>query len=454
MPQSRWLLPAGLVLATVWAALGLWQWHEWGHECEAARAALRRQAESIHNTLAGGVRSHRRLGFFFEEQLQIALEESARSEGVLAVAVLAQDGKLVLSEGDAKLIALAGSREPGVAWEPAGLRFVGEFQLEAATPGGPHGEGGSGGGGGGGRGRGWGRMRWQTEPDRQSPFAEGGRFVTVLWLDSRETEAACARAGWLRVWVVAAGGLVLACAALAWWGTLWSIDVRSRARVLEAEARHFRDLSQAAAGLAHETRNPLGLIRGWAQRLLQSPLPSVEQRERARAVVEECDRVASRINQFLAFARPCEPKPESFDPDAVIGELATLLEPDLDDRGLRIEHRRASPAAIRADRDLFRQAVFNLVANAIQFSPPGATVEIALGPGEDGGCRLDVADRGPGVPPENAGRLFTPYFTTRPEGTGLGLAIIRRIATAHGWTSGYTPRPGGGSVFWLDRMHD
>ncbi|MFW5692826.1 MAG: ATP-binding protein, partial [Thermoguttaceae bacterium] len=104
------------------------------------------------------------------------------------------------------------------------------------------------------------------------------------------------------------------------------------------------------------------------------------------------------------------------------------------------------------DRELLRQALFNLVQNAVQASPEGGMVELRLVSGQDGRRRLEVADAGPGVPPELIGRLFTPYFTTREGGTGLGLAIVRRIAVAHGWAAGYTARPEGGAVFWLDGL--
>jgi signal transduction histidine kinase len=101
---------------------------------------------------------------------------------------------------------------------------------------------------------------------------------------------------------------------------------------------------------------------------------------------------------------------------------------------------------------MFRQALFNLISNAIQFAPRKGVVEIAIHNDQDGVGRIEVADRGPGVPPEVVDMLFSPYFTTRSDGTGLGLAIVRRIATAHGWETGYTPRPGGGSIFWLDQI--
>jgi signal transduction histidine kinase len=224
---------------------------------------------------------------------------------------------------------------------------------------------------------------------------------------------------------------------------------------METEAQHLRDLSQAAAGLAHETRNPLGLIRGWTQRLTQSGLQSQEHLEQAQAIVEECDRVTARINQFLAFARPCEPQLEPIDVRKVVDELALLLEPDLDVENVTLNGMTLSPdKTVEADREMLRQALFNLIQNAVQASPDGQAVDVSMCRGQDGGSRIEVADRGPGVSAEEVESLFTPYFTTRTDGTGLGLAIVRHIASAHGWKSGYSPRSGGGSIFWLDRIRD
>jgi signal transduction histidine kinase len=137
----------------------------------------------------------------------------------------------------------------------------------------------------------------------------------------------------------------------------------------------------------------------------------------------------------------------------LVDELAVLLEPDLDAKRLNLRSAAASSAWVWADRELLRQALFNLIHNAIQFAPSQGLVEIAVVRGENGSCRIDVADRGPGVAPEKTESLFTPYFSTRPDGTGLGLAMVRRIAASHGWEAGYTPRPGGGAIFWLDGIH-
>ncbi len=438
------------LLVLCWAGLAAWQYHEYGHECRMAEQTLSRQAESVMNALVGGIRSHRRLGRFFPSQLQEALDELAGAEDVLAAAVASEDGSLVLTAGRTELLETSPPLEAGGFWDAAWFRYAARFRLDPEPEG-----GGPGPGGGPGRGGGWGKGRGGRgpgpDPGQPSPFAAGGRFIAVLLLDRTQTDASCDRAFWVRLWLVLAGGVVLACVALAWRSTVRLTEARGLARVLETETRHLRDLSQAAAGLAHETRNPLGLIRGWTQRLTDAGLPDPQQQQQARAVIEECDRVTSRINQFLAFARPCEPKPTAVDPDALIDELAVLVEPDLDAKGLKLHRLRVEPRrTVRADREMLRQALFNLVRNAVQFSPPQGTVDVGLARGENGQLRVEVADRGPGVAPEKVTALFTPYFTTRPDGTGLGLAIVRRIAAAHGWAAGYTPRPGGGSIFWLD----
>ncbi|NQT16353.1 MAG: hypothetical protein HQ582_26585 [Planctomycetes bacterium] len=441
MRSRRWTVSTAFVLIPLllWAALAVWQWNEYRRQRELTEQTLRRQAESIEKALVGGIRSHRRLGPFFEEMTQGALDELAGSEDLLAVGIAAEP-----EAASAELLLYAGQKElldTSASTDAQAGRFVSDFHWAPEPGGGPYGPG-----------RGRGRAQRQ-QPDEPGAFSGGGRFLSILVLDRTQVETQCRRAVWLRVWVVAAGGVVLASAALAWLATVRWIEARSRSRVLELEARHLRDLSQAAAGLAHETRNPLGLVRGWTQRLAQSDLQHAEQREQAQAVVEECDRVTARINQFLAFARPCQPEPRPVDLESLIAELAVLLEPDLDAKGLKLECSAAKPQReTEVDPEMFRQALFNLIGNAIQFAPEQGVVEISIRTGQDGRARIEVADRGPGVDPEAVEMLFSPYFTTRSDGTGLGLAIVRRIAAAHGWLAGYTPRPGGGAIFWLEEI--
>lgn len=291
-------------------------------------------------------------------------------------------------------------------------------------------------------------------PPDGGQVAQSGRFLAVLVLDRTRYDQQISRFFWMSIFVVIAGGLVIASLALVWRATVRLAEARGEAQLLENEARHLRDLSQAAAGLAHETRSPLGLIRGWTQRWVQGMPDDHQNRQQAQAVIEECDRVTARINQFLAFARPCSPKVKTIRPAELINELVSLLEPDLDAKRLTLLPAVAQPnMTISADREMLRQALFNLIQNAVEFSPEGAGIEIAVRAGHGGNVRIEVADRGPGVPTEEVNLLFTPYHTTRANGTGLGLAIVRRIATAHGWEAGYAARPDGGSIFWLDGIH-
>jgi signal transduction histidine kinase len=447
MRWQRWI--ALIVLLSAFAVFGLWQWDEYGHECDLARETVARSADSVMNALVGGIRSHRRLGLFFSEQVQAVLDELVQSKDVQAVALVSEDGQTVLSAGKRELLNLAPPFIESEYWDETGFRLIRNFRLPLER-GGP----GAGRGGGFGGGQAWGRgPRWQMEADdAQNAFAPGNKVAAILLVDRQRADGAVSHAAWTRGSIAVAGWLAVICVALAWRASVRLAGARARARMLEIEACHLRDLAQAATGLAHETRNPLGLIRGWMQRFAESGMPSGNGHGQAQAVIEECDRITARINQFLAFARPGKPRIERFDPAELVRELAVLLEPDLSAKGLTLKG--PSPGTtIESDREMLREALFNLLQNAIQASPEKGTVETRAIRGRDGRLQIEVADRGPGVPAEAVGSLFTPYFTMRVGGTGLGLAIVRRIAAAHGWEVGYTPRLGGGAVFWLNGVH-
>jgi two-component system, NtrC family, sensor histidine kinase HydH len=447
MRYQRWITLAVLLLA--FTVLVIWQWDEYGYECNLAQETVSRSADSVMNALVGGISSHRRLGLFFSEQTQAVLDELVLSKDVLAVALVSEDGKGALFAGKHDLLNLSPPFTESESWEKAGFRLIKIFRLpsERAGPGAGRG---SGTGGGQGMGRG---PRWQTEVDNtQNPFAPGRKVAAILLVDRIRTDTAIRHAAWMRGSIVVAGWLVVLCVAWAWRASMRLAEARGHASMLEIEARHLRDLGQAAAGLAHETRNPLGLIRGWMQRFSESGTTSDNGRQQAQAVIEECDRVTARINQFLAFARPSEPKLEQLDPADMIDELGKILEPDLSAKALMLK-RPVPGLTMKADREMLRQALFNLLQNAIQASPEKGTVEISVLRERDGRLRIEVSDSGLGVQEEAVKNLFAPYFTTRIGGTGLGLAIVRRIAAAHGWDAGYTPRLGGGSVFWLNGIY-
>ena len=429
-----------ILLLSVWAGLAVWQWSEYHRARRLAFDELHRQAVTVSGALVGGIRTHRRMGRFFEENLQEAVNAVVDSEFVLAAAIDAVDDKRLASAGEVELL----DADEEACRKASVFAFRDRFELQ------PHAGGAHGGQGQDGRGPGW--LRNQDQ-DSHNAAPAVSTFHTVLLLDSMPTETRCRQEARLRGLVVLAGCLVLFSLALVWRATIRAAEAHGQAKLFQTETRHLRDLSQAAAGLAHETRNPLSLIRGWTQRLADCCSDHPEQSEQAQAIMEECDRVTARINQFLTFARPSTPQIENVAVGEVADELSALLEPMLDAKGLAMDGHAIDPDhTIQADREMFRQALFNLVQNAVQFSSDGGTIEIAVHRAPAGQNRIEVSDHGQGVPDEAVESLFTPYFTTRPDGTGLGLAIVRRIAIAHGWQAGYAPRPGGGSVFWLDQV--
>ncbi len=447
----RWQRLIGYVaLLAAWLAFAAWQYRGMAHERHLIEETLHQQSHSVMNALLGGVRSHRRLGQFFELQLQGMLNELVKSEDVQAVAILSPDTVPLLTAGDIEQLELGASIKSGSGWTPTGYRLVEPFTL-AMSDAGPEANGES---RGGGRGRGFGPRGVYQALDEDSQFAGGGEFHAVLSLARDRADHLIQRSTRSHAFVTAAAGLVLLCMALAWRATVGWVEAQGRAKLLETETRHWRELSQAAAGLAHETRNPLGLIRGWTQRLAQDAHEDPQRQRHAQAVIEECDRVTARINQFLTFARPCAPTVEEVPIDQIVDELKIILQPDLEAKALRLEAEFDTKASrLQADRELLRQALFNLVQNAIHFAPPGDAVTISIHRAGADRCQIAVADRGPGVAPDAVASLFTPYFTTRPDGTGLGLAIVRRIASAHGWQVEYTPGADRGSVFALVGIH-
>lgn len=435
------------LLLLVWGIFALWQYRGFRHERSLIKESLHQQSHSVMSALIGGARSHRRFGYYFQEQLRGMLNELVSSHDVLAAAVIEDSGALSIATGETELLKLGTSHEPGDYWDEVGFRLVEPFHLASADPNGSAGPG-------FGFGRGQGERSRMQEGGGRGPFSAGGDYTAVLLLDRARVDTLTRHAVQTHLLVATAGTLVLALVALAWQANVRVVEADGRNRLLETEAKHLRDLSQAAAGLAHETRNPLGLIRGWTQRLAQANGEDQQRTEHARAVMEECDRVTARINQFLAFAKPRATEPQLVELEQLLKELNVLLQPDLDAKQVELVLELGRKCAvIKADRELLRQSLFNLLQNAIHFSPRGATVRIATHHTSDRACQISVIDQGPGVAPGEVDSLFTPYFTTRSDGTGLGLAIVQQIAHLHDWRIGYEPADGGGAVFTLENIH-
>ncbi len=205
-------------------------------------------------------------------------------------------------------------------------------------------------------------------------------------------------------------------------------------------------LGEMSAGIAHEFRNSLATILGYA-RLIGRRAPD-EDRARSRAaegggvcghgdhagaIVREVESIGRVVEDFLRYARPAALHASQWDPRLVMADVAAQLSRDSERSGITIAIGGEWPGSIRADEVLLRQAFGNLLRNALEAIPSESGLITVTGVLEEGGdqLRIEVADSGIGIPPEVLARLFTPFVTTKQRGTGLGLALAQKAIVSH-----------------------
>jgi two-component system sensor histidine kinase HydH len=228
-------------------------------------------------------------------------------------------------------------------------------------------------------------------------------------------------------------------------------QIRRQLRELEATRRvasqneKLAAIGRLAAGVAHEVRNPLGVIRASAAMVQEGFEPQDEAHRACQFICEEIDRLNGLISSLLAFARPHEPRLSSVSLEKVVDRALQLAGDELARRAVAIERHTAGPVPlVSADPDLLAQVVLGLVTNACEALGRGGRVLVRLEADPDE-VRLEVADDGPGVALEDAARVFEPFFTTKPSGTGLGLAMAARIVDGHRGQLESVPGAGAGA---------
>jgi signal transduction histidine kinase len=208
---------------------------------------------------------------------------------------------------------------------------------------------------------------------------------------------------------------------------------------IEEQLLHSEKLitaGQLAAGIAHEVGTPLNIARGRAELALSRLGADHAQAPSQRVIIDEIDRVTRLIRQLLDYVRPSSAELRAVDVVAAIEQVVTLLGPQAIERGVTLAVD-APPAlrAVRADPDHLQQILINLVMNALDACPRGGRVEVRARATPKDEVAIEVADDGPGIPPELLATVFE-RFTKSAEsrGSGLGLAIARAIVVAHGGT--------------------
>jgi signal transduction histidine kinase len=192
-----------------------------------------------------------------------------------------------------------------------------------------------------------------------------------------------------------------------------------------------RALEGMAARLAHEVKNPLAAIRALSTHMARNATDG-KTAERLAIVAAEADRLQSIVEGFLSFSRGLDDlNLAPVNPFEVARELGVLLETRAAEAGVVLDVAGETQLVLDADARKLRQALLNVVLNAIQASPHGATVHIAVDAARDG-AQITVNDAGVGMTPEVLERIRKPYFTTKDGGTGLGVAVARGLIEQHG----------------------
>jgi len=395
------LAPAVLLLA----AAGAWVFYDYRDLRREHLENHRRLGRALLEAFEGVVFRETRGGYYSKEELAETLAELRPGFGARWLAVRAEDGT-ILAEAGRK------SESPELM-DPL-VRFEQPF-----TPIQPRGAG---------RGRGQRQDLIRLPAAAYTLILVMGREDLDHQLDS-DRQRALVMAGSIGVALFLLAGIFL---------------VRIRALSLRADLDASRQklnsldyLRRLGAGLVHETKNPLGVVRGFAERIIRAPLDEEQLRLTARAILEETDRTTARLDEFLLLSRPAELRRRRFRLGELFEELALLLDPDLKSKGVGLELD-CGAFELDADREQIRRLFMNLLLNAIQASEPGGRISVTCRPLRDG-LRIEVGDEGLGVPPELWDTLFEPYVSGRPGGTGLGLSIARRIALDHGFELRYEP---------------
>ena len=214
---------------------------------------------------------------------------------------------------------------------------------------------------------------------------------------------------------------------------------------LHTRAERLEAVAELSASLAHEIKNPLASIRSAAELLARVPAADDDTRTLTQLVQRESDRLSRLLSEFLDFARTGVTRVQRLDLIDIARHASALVSthPDKPDRVTIREVFPSTPMVVVGDDDLLHRAIFNLLLNAVQASPPGGEVRIEAAevpPGQlppqaarftRGALMLQISDQGSGINESVRDRLFEPFVTTKTAGSGLGLSIVHRAVEAH-----------------------
>jgi signal transduction histidine kinase len=294
------------------------------------------------------------------------------------------------------------------------------------------------------------RMR-MDEQAYQALRESRGLHTLVLAMSTDSLQAASLRDLWLRAIIILLTTISVVGSGLAWRNLARTSELQIRLVRASEMNTHLKEMNLAAAGLAHETRNPLNIIRGLAQMISKRPDTGTEVRQKSREIIDEADKVAAQLNEFINYSRPREVRRTRLALGSVVNEVVRTLNYDLDEKKIHLEVK-GEQLSIEADEQMLRQALFNLILNAIQAVNGNGEIQVLAERRNNAEGSLEVRDNGPGVPIERRAEIFKPYFTTQKTGTGLGLAVVQQIVQAHGWEIQCLANEPQGAIFRISHL--
>ncbi len=215
------------------------------------------------------------------------------------------------------------------------------------------------------------------------------------------------------------------------------------------QAEKMAAIGELSTYMAHEIRNPVFSIGGFANSLLRNPSLDDAGREKARIIYEESRRLDGILTNILNFARPTEQALAVFDPESVARQTMELMTIGGDERGIIAVVDITPPLPhVEGNPENLKQCLINLVKNSMEAMPEGGTVSLRARR-NDGYVQIDVEDTGTGIPPELHDQVFSPFYTTKQRGAGLGLAMTRKVIEEMGGKVILTSHVGKGTCISL-----
>jgi signal transduction histidine kinase len=403
------LISVGALIAAFSALLG-WYFLESRSHIERM---MTERSETLTRMVATEVRNVARFGMARHERVDQVLEEIAASDDVNGVRIERKDGGVFISHGHIpeKLPVLQ-----------SGAHLIGkillckrEFSIETECCGGFH--------------------NCAHACDASEGTTLDGDYTVLLAVDAVPYLT-------LRhaVWVQGGTGAALLLILIL---TLWLLRrqvtkasvIGQALAVAEERGRSLERLGLLAAGLAHEIKNPLGSLRGFAQLIAERVRKGSKEEEYASLMIVEFDGLARRVNRLKDLARLDPPCFEIGKPAELIRRVSSLLMPDAREKRLAIDldFPDRDSTEVVFDHDRLRDLLVNLVTNAIDAAPEGGVVRISFCKDTSGdGVVVEVEDNGPGIPDHERDLALRPFHSTKPSGIGLGLAVARQAVEDHG----------------------